>query len=80
MRGAGFLQGFDLDPAVCGPRPGVRFESLARQRGLLARCGCDFVVFAPPLVTTPAALDAMLDITEACLDELHSGPGEHISP
>ncbi len=71
VRGAGFLQGFDLDPAVCGPRPGARFESLARQRGLLARCGRDFVVFAPPLVTTRAELDAMLDIAEACLDELH---------
>jgi|DewCreStandDraft_2_1066082.scaffolds.fasta_scaffold00206_15 adenosylmethionine-8-amino-7-oxononanoate aminotransferase len=71
VRGAGFLQGFDLDPAVCGPRPGARFECLARRRGLLARCGRDFVVFAPPLVTTRAELDAMLDIAEACLDELH---------
>ncbi|CAA9575609.1 MAG: Adenosylmethionine-8-amino-7-oxononanoate aminotransferase, partial [uncultured Thermomicrobiales bacterium] len=48
-RGAGLLQGFDLDPAVYGPAPGGAIEAAARERGLLARIGRNFVVFAPPL-------------------------------
>jgi adenosylmethionine-8-amino-7-oxononanoate aminotransferase len=72
VRGAGLLQGFEFDPQRYpkSARPGQRFEALARERGLIARCGDDFVVFAPPLVITPAEVDELLDITGACLERL----------
>jgi beta-alanine--pyruvate transaminase len=72
VRGAGLLQGVEFD-ARRQPRsskPGKRFEALARQRGLIARCGDDFVAFAPPLVVERAELDELLDVTAACLAQL----------
>jgi adenosylmethionine-8-amino-7-oxononanoate aminotransferase len=69
VRGAGLLQGveFVADRATGAPfRPGVRpgklVERACRDRGLLLRCGDDFAVVAPPLVTTASDLDAMCDI------------------
>jgi adenosylmethionine-8-amino-7-oxononanoate aminotransferase len=70
VRGAGLLQGFDLDPAVYGEAPGPRLERLARDRGLIARIGRDFVVFAPPLVTPEEALHRMVDIIDDAIGAL----------
>jgi adenosylmethionine-8-amino-7-oxononanoate aminotransferase len=72
VRGAGLLQGFEFDAARYprSGRPGKRFEALAREHGLLARCGDEFVAFAPPLVTERAELDEMLDVATDCLHEL----------
>jgi len=67
VRGAGLLQGFDLDPAVFGPAPGAAVEHAARERGLLARIGKNFVVFAPPLTVTEDALAEMIGRLEASL-------------
>ncbi|MDQ3701404.1 MAG: aminotransferase class III-fold pyridoxal phosphate-dependent enzyme, partial [Chloroflexota bacterium] len=52
------------------PKPGKRFEALARDRGLIARCGNDYVAFAPPLIITRDELDEILTITRACLTDM----------
>ncbi len=73
VRGAGLLQGVELvrERATRTPfgteRPGKVLDRLLRERGLLLRCGDDFVVFAPPLVVTPADIDAMCAIFEEAL-------------
>ncbi len=68
VRGAGLLQGFDLAPDLYGPAPGPHVERAARERGLLARIGKNFVVFAPPLTITPDALAEMVGTMEASLN------------
>ncbi|HEX2033162.1 MAG TPA: aspartate aminotransferase family protein [Chloroflexota bacterium] len=83
VRGAGLLQGleFNLAPfqdsqdGALGrdgrtASPGRHFEALARERGLIARCGHDFVVFAPPLIIGDADLEEMLGIAAGCLEAL----------
>jgi beta-alanine--pyruvate transaminase len=72
VRGAGLLQGFEFDPVHYpkATKPGKRFEALARERGLIARCGDEFVAFAPPLVIDRAEVDELLDIAGACLEEM----------
>ncbi len=73
VRGAGLLQGVELvrERATRAPfgaeRPGKVLDQLLRERGLLLRCGDDFVVFAPPLVVTPADIDAMCALFEEAL-------------
>jgi adenosylmethionine-8-amino-7-oxononanoate aminotransferase len=66
VRGAGLLQGFELvrdraTKARFGPsvRPGKLIDKEARERGLLLRCGNDFVAFAPPLTVTADEIDEM---------------------
>jgi len=70
VRGAGLLQGFDLDPAVFGSAPGSAVERAARERGLLARIGKNFVVFAPPLTVTEDALAEMTGRLEGSLADV----------
>ncbi|HYM68261.1 MAG TPA: aspartate aminotransferase family protein [bacterium] len=69
VRGAGLLQGVELVadrktaarfPA--GTRPAKIVERACRERGLLLRCGDEFAVLAPPLVTTARDIDEMCDI------------------
>lgn len=67
IRGAGLLQGFDLDPAIYGPAPGAAVERAAREHGLLARIGKDFVVFAPPLTIDAAAIAMMAERLETSI-------------
>jgi len=69
VRGAGLLQGveFVADRATGAPlRPGIRpgkiVERACRDRGLLLRCGDDFAVVAPPLVTTTRDIDEICDV------------------
>jgi adenosylmethionine-8-amino-7-oxononanoate aminotransferase len=67
IRGAGLLQGFDLDPAIYGPAPGAAVERAAREHGLLARIGKDFVVFAPPLTIDAAGIAMMAERLETSI-------------
>jgi taurine--2-oxoglutarate transaminase len=71
-RGAGLLQGIDLDAAVYGPTPGPRLERLVHERGMIARIGRDFMAFSPPLVTPEDTLHQMIDIADAALTALGS--------
>jgi adenosylmethionine-8-amino-7-oxononanoate aminotransferase len=66
VRAAGLLQGFELvaDRAARAPfdaavRPGKQIEKEARQRGLLLRCGNNFIAFAPPLTVAAEEIDEM---------------------
>jgi adenosylmethionine-8-amino-7-oxononanoate aminotransferase len=66
VRGAGLLQGFELvknnatkERFARSVRPGKVIEKEARQRGLLLRCGNDFIAFAPPLTVTSEEIDEM---------------------
>ena len=72
VRGAGLLQGFEFDPVrhPKSSKPGKRFESLARERGLIARCGDEYVAFAPPLNIERAELDELLAIVAGCLESM----------
>ncbi len=67
IRGAGLLQGFDLDPAVYGPAPGPAIERAACEHGLLARIGKNFIVFAPPLTIDEAGIAMMVDRLETSI-------------
>jgi adenosylmethionine-8-amino-7-oxononanoate aminotransferase len=69
VRGAGLLQGVELvadrDTGArfpAGTRPAKIVERACRERGLLLRCGDEFAVLAPPLVTTARDIDEMCDI------------------
>jgi adenosylmethionine-8-amino-7-oxononanoate aminotransferase len=74
VRGAGLLQGVEFvadrkrrTRFPKGVKPGKVVEREARARGMLLRCGNDFVVFAPPLVVTPAEIDEMTGILGECI-------------
>ena len=59
VRGGGLLQGFEFDP-VRYPKvtkPAKKFEALARKHGFIARCGDEYVAFAPPLVIDKETID-----------------------
>jgi adenosylmethionine-8-amino-7-oxononanoate aminotransferase len=74
VRGVGLLQGVELvrDRATRAPfapsvRPGKAIERAARERGLLLRCGNDFVAFAPPLTVSEAEIDEMTALLDASI-------------
>jgi len=71
VRGAGLLQGMELvadrnsrKPFLPALRPGKVIERAARERGLLLRCGGDFVAFAPPLTVSEGEIDQMAGILD----------------
>ncbi|MCC6176952.1 MAG: aspartate aminotransferase family protein [Chloroflexi bacterium] len=77
VRGAGLLQGLELleDRATARPfdpalKPGKLIERAAHARGLIFRCGSDYVAFAPPLTVTADDVDEMCDILEQSLAEV----------
>ena len=74
VRGAGLLQGVEFakdratrEPFPAEVRPGKVVEKLAKERGLLARTGNEFLAFAPPLVSTKTDIDEICDIADECL-------------
>ncbi|MGH7265107.1 MAG: aspartate aminotransferase family protein [Candidatus Rokuibacteriota bacterium] len=76
VRGEGLLIGVELvqDRAARAPYPaavnlGIRVRDAARRRGLLLRASHWMVAFAPPLTTTAAEVDEILDIFDAALGE-----------
>jgi len=77
VRGAGLLQGFEFarDRATherypTNIKPGKLFEAAARERGLIARTGDEFVAFAPALIVTRTDIDDILAITRESLAEI----------
>ena len=80
VRGAGLLQGMEFvadretrEPYAADVKPGKRVERSARDRGLILRTATEYVAFSPPLISTPADIDAMCDILDASLAEVQEG-------
>jgi len=76
VRGEGLLIGVELvkDPATREPFPagvnlGLRVREAARRRGLLLRASHWMVALAPPLTTTAAEMDEILDLFDGALGE-----------
>ena len=73
VRGAGLLQGMEFvkDRASKEPfgqlQPGKVIEKEARARGLILRCGNEFVALAPPLIVQEADIDEMCAILDECI-------------
>ncbi len=74
VRGIGLLQGveFVADRATRRPFPrdlkfGLQVSRAARERGLLMRADPNWLVLAPPLVSTPADIDEILGILDAAI-------------
>lgn len=64
VRTYGLLGGVEFDASACGMRPGEPGKELvttAAEHGVLLRFAGDTVVFAPPLVSTDAELEEMVD-------------------
>jgi adenosylmethionine-8-amino-7-oxononanoate aminotransferase len=53
---------------------GLRIREAARRRGLLFRASHWMVAFAPPLTTTEAEIDQILDLFTGALDEVVDAP------
>jgi adenosylmethionine-8-amino-7-oxononanoate aminotransferase len=86
VRGRGLLLGVDFarDPETKEPFPaeenvGVKVREAARRRGLLLRASHWMAVLAPPLTTTAAELDEVLDLFEGALTEVLSPLAEPLS-
>jgi 4-aminobutyrate---pyruvate transaminase len=63
VRGYGLLGGVEFDGARLGLPPGVlgrQMLAAAAQQGVLLRAMDDTVVFAPPLISAPADIEAMV--------------------
>ncbi len=85
VRGMGLLQGVEFvkDRATKEPfverLPGKVIEKLACERGLILRCGNEFVALAPPLIVGESDLDEMTAILDECIGlaqrELLGGAG-----
>ncbi len=77
VRGAGLLQGIELvrdqaskEPFARDRRPGKAIERAAEKRGLLLRCGNDFVALAPPLIVTDDDIDQIAGLLDECLTDV----------
>lgn len=77
VRGIGLLQGMEFvqdreTKKPFGPEvPIVKMiDQAARKRGLIMRCGPDYIALAPPLIITSSEVDEMLDILEDSLVEV----------
>lgn len=76
VRGEGLLIGVEFvkDPATREPFPagvnlGLRVREAARRRGLLLRASHWMVALAPPLTTTAAEMDEILDLFDGALGD-----------
>ncbi|MHB1133854.1 MAG: aminotransferase family protein [Chloroflexota bacterium] len=74
VRGAGMLQGIEMvrdraskEAFPHSQAPGALIDRLARERGLILRCGAEYVALAPPLVSTEAELAEMCAILDQCV-------------
>ena len=72
VRGGGLLQGFEFDRVRYpkSTKPAKKFEAIARKHGFIARCGDEYVAFAPPLVIERADLDELLNRATDVLHEM----------
>ncbi len=72
VRRRGLMVGVELAPPEGGQRWGRRVCAGAVRRGVLLRPLGDVVVLMPPLTSTAAELDRVVDVLGACIDEVHA--------
>ncbi|CAN5679238.1 aspartate aminotransferase family protein [soil metagenome] len=65
VRGMGMLQGLGLSEPI-----GRDIFAAARERGLLIRASPPFVCLAPPLVTTTAEIDEIVDLLDLAISDV----------
>ena len=70
VRQRGLMVGVDLDPPPGSERWGRRVCAAAVARGVLLRPLGDVVVLMPPLTTTTAEIDRVVDVLAAAIDEV----------
>ncbi len=70
VRRRGLMAGVELAPPEGSARWGRRVCAAAVRRGILLRPLGDVVVIMPPLTSTAAELDRVIDVLAACIDEV----------
>jgi len=72
VRRFGLMTGVELDPPAGAERWGRRVCAGAVRRGVLLRPLGDVVVVMPPLTSTEAELDRVVDVLAECIAEVHA--------
>lgn len=79
VRGVGLILGVEFvadrdtrAPFPAHVKPGLKVQAAAKRRGLLMRASADWFALAPPLITTEADIDKMLEILDACIGEVQA--------
>jgi adenosylmethionine-8-amino-7-oxononanoate aminotransferase len=79
VRGIGLLIGmeFVVDRDTRAPfppdvKPGLMVQAAAKRRGLLMRASPGFIALGPPLITTEADIDQILEIVDASIEEVQA--------
>lgn len=77
IRQRGFMVGIELvedreskRPYPSGRRVGMRVALEARRHGVLLRPLGDVMILMPPFIITPGEIDALLDVTYACISSI----------
>jgi len=73
VRRCGLMAGIELDPPTEGLRWGRRVSAGCVDRGVLIRPLGDVVVLMPPLTTTEAEIDRIVDTLAAAIPEVTTG-------
>lgn len=79
VRGVGLMLGVEFvadretrRPFPAHVKPGLLVQRAAKARGLLMRASPDWVALGPPLITTEADVDTMLEIVDAAIEEVQA--------
>jgi 4-aminobutyrate--pyruvate transaminase len=79
VRGVGLIFGVELvadrdsrTPFPPDVKPGLMIQAAAKRRGLLMRASPGFVGLGPPLITTEADIDQILEILDASIEEVQA--------
>jgi adenosylmethionine-8-amino-7-oxononanoate aminotransferase len=79
VRGVGLMLGVELvadreTKATFpeGTKPGLMIQAAGKRRGLLMRASPGFVALGPPLISTEADIDRMIEILDASIEEVQA--------
>jgi adenosylmethionine-8-amino-7-oxononanoate aminotransferase len=79
VRGVGLMLGVELvaDRETKAPfpedtKPGLMIQAAGKRRGLLMRASPGFVALGPPLISTEADIDRMIEILDASIEEVQA--------
>ena len=79
VRGVGLMLGVELVtdretrvPFPAHVKPGLKIQAAGKRRGLLMRANPDWIALGPPLISTKADIDKMLEIVDASIKEVQA--------